>query len=50
MTLKVAMPVNDSLSVLMLDGQFDDGNLTTGSIRYRKGTVDTLKLLILPIS
>ena len=50
MTLKVAMPVNDSLSVLMLDGQFDDGNLATGSIRYRKGTVDTLKLLILPIS
>jgi hypothetical protein len=50
MTLKVAMPVNDSLSVLMLDGQFDDGNLATGSIRYRKGTIDTLKLLILPIS
>jgi len=50
MTLKVAMPVNDSLSVITLDRQFDDGNLSTGSIRYRKGTVDTLKLLILPVS
>jgi hypothetical protein len=50
MTLKVAMPVNDSLSALTLDNQFDDGNLSTGTIRYRKGTTDTLKLLILPIS
>jgi prepilin-type N-terminal cleavage/methylation domain-containing protein len=50
MTLKVGMLVNDSLSALQLDGQFDDGNLSTGSIRYRKGTVDTLKFLILPIS
>ena len=50
MVLKVAMPVNDSLSALQLDGQFDDGNLTTGAIRYRKGTTDTVKFLILPIS
>lgn len=50
MMLKIAMPVNDSLSILQLDGQFDDGNLNTGSVRYRKGTTDTLKFLILPIS
>ncbi len=50
MVLKVIMPVNDSLSVLQLDAQFDDGNLLTGNIRYRKGTVDTLKLLVMPIS
>ncbi|HEY9226537.1 MAG TPA: hypothetical protein VIP11_07830, partial [Gemmatimonadaceae bacterium] len=50
MVLKVAMPVNDSLSVLQLDGQFDDGNLNTGAVRYRKGAVDTVKFLILPIS
>jgi len=50
LVLKVAMPVNDSLSVLQLDSQFDDGNLLTGTIRYRKGTTDTLKLLVMPIS
>jgi prepilin-type N-terminal cleavage/methylation domain-containing protein len=50
MVLKVVMPVNDSLSVLQLDGQFDDGNLNTGAMRYRKGATDTVKFLILPIS
>jgi type II secretory pathway pseudopilin PulG len=42
--------VNDSLSALELDRQFDDGVLATGSIRYRIGTVDTLKFLLMPIS
>jgi len=50
LVLKVIMPVNDSLSVLQLDAQFDDGNLSTGTIRYRKGATDTLKLLVMPIS
>jgi prepilin-type N-terminal cleavage/methylation domain-containing protein len=50
MTLKVIMPVNDSLSAIQLDDHVDDGNLNTGSIRYRKGTTDTLKFLVLPIS
>lgn len=50
MVLKVAMPVKDSLSVLQLDGQFDDGNLNTGTVRYRRGTIDTVKFLILPIT
>lgn len=44
-----ATTVNDSLSALELDRQFDDGVLLTGSIRYRTGTVDTLKYLIMPI-
>ena len=50
MVLKVAMPVNDSLSALQLDSQFDDGNLSTGAMRYRKGATDTVKFLIIPIS
>lgn len=41
--------VNDSLSILQLDQQFDDGVLLTGSIRYKPGTIDTLKYLIMPI-
>lgn len=51
MTLKVIMPVKDSISAKFLDSQFDDGNLLTGSIRYRAAAgADTLKFLILPIS
>ena len=50
MVLKVAMTVNDSLSALQIDNHVDDGNLNTGVVRYRKGTVDTLKFLIIPIS
>ena len=41
--------VNDSLSALELDRHFDDGVLLTGSIRYRAGTTDTLKYLLMPI-
>ena len=48
MVLKVAMPVNDSSRALTLDSQFDDGNLLTGAMRYRKGAIDTVKFLILP--
>jgi prepilin-type N-terminal cleavage/methylation domain-containing protein len=40
---------NDSLSALEIDRQFDDGVLLTGSIRYRTGTTDTLKFLLMPI-
>jgi prepilin-type N-terminal cleavage/methylation domain-containing protein len=50
MVLKVAMTVNDSLSALQIDGHVDDGNLNTGTVRYRKGTIDTLKFLIIPVS
>ncbi len=50
MVLKVPMTVNDSLSALQIDGHVDDGNLNTGTVRYRKGATDTLKFLILPIS
>jgi prepilin-type N-terminal cleavage/methylation domain-containing protein len=50
MVLKVAMVVKDSLSALQIDSHVDDGNLTTGMVRYRKSTVDTLKFLIIPIS
>lgn len=50
MVLKVAMTVNDSLSALQIDSHVDDGNLNTGTVRYRKGAVDTLKFLIIPIS
>jgi prepilin-type N-terminal cleavage/methylation domain-containing protein len=41
--------VNDSLSALEIDRHFDDGVLLTGSIRYRLGTTDTLKFLLMPI-
>jgi general secretion pathway protein G len=43
--------VNDSLSILQLDKQFDDGVLLTGHIRYRAipAGVDTLKFLVMPI-
>jgi prepilin-type N-terminal cleavage/methylation domain-containing protein len=51
MVMKVIMPVKDSMSAKSLDSQFDDGNLQTGSIRYRTAAAaDTLKLLLLPIS
>lgn len=52
---------NDSLSILELDKQFDDGTLTTGVIRYRtcansepaacspSTAADTIKLLLMPI-
>ena len=50
MVLKVAMTANDSLSALQIDSHVDDGNLNTGVVRYRKGAVDTLKFLIIPIS
>ncbi len=51
MMVKVIMPVKDSMSALSLDSQFDDGNLQTGSIRYRTAAAaDTLKFLLLPIS
>lgn len=51
MVMKVIMPVKDSMSALSLDSQFDDGNLQTGSIRYRTApAADTLKFLLLPIS
>jgi prepilin-type N-terminal cleavage/methylation domain-containing protein len=50
MTMMFQMPVNDSLSILELDRQFDDGVLATGVIRYEKGTTkDTLKMLLMPI-
>ena len=50
MVLKVAMgTVGDTLAMLDFDRQFDDGVLLTGSIRYLKGTVDTLKFLLMPI-
>jgi general secretion pathway protein G len=48
---------NDSTSMLLLDQQFDDGNLSSGVIRYRicsasscAGSPDTLKFLVMPIS
>ena len=48
---------NDSLSILLLDQQFDDGVLSTGVIRYRicsatacGGSPDTVKFLLMPIS
>jgi prepilin-type N-terminal cleavage/methylation domain-containing protein len=46
-----AATVNDSLSILQLDQQFDDGILLSGNIRYRKmaGGVDTLKFLLMPV-
>ncbi len=51
MMIKIIMPVKDSISALSLDSQFDDGNLLTGSIRYRAAAAaDTLKFLLLPIS
>ena len=51
MMVKVIMPVKDSMSARLLDSQFDDGNLQTGSIRYRAAAAaDTLKFLLLPIS
>ena len=51
MVMKVIMPVKDSISAKSLDSQFDDGNLQTGSIRYRaSAAADTLKFLLLPIS
>jgi prepilin-type N-terminal cleavage/methylation domain-containing protein len=50
MVLKVPMTVKDSLSALQIDNHVDDGNLNTGMVRYRKGTVDTLKFLLIPIS
>lgn len=40
---------NDSLSAREVDRQFDDGVLLTGLIRYRVGTTDTLKFLLMPI-
>jgi prepilin-type N-terminal cleavage/methylation domain-containing protein len=50
MTLMFQMPVNDSLSILDLDRQYDDGVLATGIVRYEKGaSKDTLKLLLMPI-
>ena len=48
--LKAVVPRSDSLSILRLDRRVDDGDLTTGAMRLRKGAVDTLKFLILPIS
>jgi len=48
--LKAVVPRSDSPSILRLDRRFDDGDLTTGAMRLRKGAVDTLKFLILPIS
>jgi type II secretory pathway pseudopilin PulG len=50
MVLKAIMPAHDSSSAMQLDRRFDDGNLTTGTIRYRKAAIDTVKFLILPIS
>jgi prepilin-type N-terminal cleavage/methylation domain-containing protein len=50
MVLKRVVPRGDSLSILRLDRRIDDGDLTTGSMRLRKGAADTLKFLILPIS
>ena len=48
--LKAVLPRGDSLSILRLDRRIDDGDLTTGSMRLRKGAADTLKFLVLPIS
>jgi type II secretory pathway pseudopilin PulG len=50
MVLKAVVPARDSSSVLQLDRRFDDGNPTTGTIRYRKAETDTVKFLILPIA
>jgi len=46
----ISVPMKDSLSALELDREFDDGAYATGSIRYRRGAVDTLKFLVMPIS
>lgn len=50
LVLKVAMPASDQAGATALDQLYDDGNILTGSIRYRTGTVDTLKFILLPIS
>jgi prepilin-type N-terminal cleavage/methylation domain-containing protein len=60
MILAVPMTTNnDTLAILQLDKQFDDGVLLTGSVRYRKCTAspactggvttDTVKFLLLPV-
>lgn len=50
--LLISLPGVDSLSATKIDGLFDDGNILTGSFRWKKkgasGT-DTLKYLALPI-
>ena len=48
--LKAVVPRSDSLSILRLDRRIDDGDLSAGAMRLRKGAADTLKFLILPIS
>jgi len=60
MVLKAAVQSGDlGAAALMLDQSYDDGNLSTGSIRYRVCTQspacsntahDTLKVLLVPVS
>jgi prepilin-type N-terminal cleavage/methylation domain-containing protein len=59
MVLKAAVPSGDlGAAALLLDQSYDDGNLNTGSIRYRicsqsgcsSTTNDTLKVLLVPVS
>jgi len=60
MVLKAAVPSGDlGAAALQLDQAYDDGNLLTGSIRYRVCTQvpvcsntarDTLKILLVPVS
>jgi prepilin-type N-terminal cleavage/methylation domain-containing protein len=60
MVLKAAVPSGDlGAAALLLDQSYDDGNLLTGSIRYRVCTQapacsntanDTLKILLVPVS
>lgn len=60
MVLKAGVPSGDfGAAALLLDQSYDDGNLSTGSIRYRvcsqspachSRSTDTLKVLLLPVS
>lgn len=51
MVLAIPMVSNDSSGIADFDRQFDDGNTTTGLIRYRvvSAAKDTLKFLLMPI-
>jgi type IV pilus assembly protein PilE len=50
MYLVVTIPKADQTTALALDAAMDDGVLTTGAIRWKAGTTDTLKFLALPIN
>jgi hypothetical protein len=50
--LVVLLPGVDTLTAAALDNLFDDGNVLTGSIRWRKNpgnAKDTLKMLAMPV-